>query len=321
MAGETETPIYGFPIPTRGLAPKEFVDEALDKIALAIAMVETVVVGISNLAASKANASHTHSLAQVLGLVDALAGKMSASKTFTLAELMDVEGAAAAPAGYVLVKSATSWQVMSAAAAMGNHQHGVADIVGFDSAVTAKINALIAGAPGALDTLYELAAALGNDPNFATTVSTALAARALAIRSVAGAGLASGGGDLTADRTITVTKSTNPQAVAGIDDTTAMTPIRTKEAFDARALGAGQTWQNVSRAAGTSYQNTTGRPIQVVINGGITGNNNSFQVSTDNASWVAAGTVNDFGIVYSVVPNGHYYRLGGGSFSYWSELR
>ncbi|MFJ5392743.1 phage tail protein [Pectobacterium sp. CHL-2024] len=41
--------------------------------------------------------------------------------------------------------------------------------------VKAAIGALINGAPGALDTLQELAAALGNDPNFSTTVLSAIA--------------------------------------------------------------------------------------------------------------------------------------------------
>ncbi|NOK40830.1 hypothetical protein C7296_05015 [Burkholderia thailandensis] len=40
------------------------------------------------------------------------------------------------------------------------------------------IKALVASAPGALDTLNELAAALGNDPNFATTMTNALALKA-----------------------------------------------------------------------------------------------------------------------------------------------
>ncbi len=44
-------------------------------------------------------------------------------------------------------------------------------------AIIAAINAVIASAPGALDTLNELAAALGNDANFATTVTTALAGK------------------------------------------------------------------------------------------------------------------------------------------------
>jgi hypothetical protein len=44
--------------------------------------------------------------------------------------------------------------------------------------MTASINALVAAAPGALDTLKELADALGDDPNFATTMTNALALKA-----------------------------------------------------------------------------------------------------------------------------------------------
>lgn len=43
--------------------------------------------------------------------------------------------------------------------------------------VQAAVAALIDGAPGAIDTLNELAAALGDDPNFASTVTTALATK------------------------------------------------------------------------------------------------------------------------------------------------
>jgi hypothetical protein len=45
------------------------------------------------------------------------------------------------------------------------------------SYVTTQINNLIAGAPGALDTLDELAAALGDDSNFATTVTNSIASK------------------------------------------------------------------------------------------------------------------------------------------------
>lgn len=44
--------------------------------------------------------------------------------------------------------------------------------------VRAAITALIDSSPGTLDTLAELATALGNDPNFATTIATALGAKA-----------------------------------------------------------------------------------------------------------------------------------------------
>lgn len=43
--------------------------------------------------------------------------------------------------------------------------------------VAAAIAALVDAAPGTLDTLNELAAALGDDPNFATTISTNLAGK------------------------------------------------------------------------------------------------------------------------------------------------
>jgi hypothetical protein len=45
------------------------------------------------------------------------------------------------------------------------------------SYVTTQINNLIAGAPGVLDTLDELAAALGDDSNFATTVTNSIASK------------------------------------------------------------------------------------------------------------------------------------------------
>ena len=46
------------------------------------------------------------------------------------------------------------------------------------TAATNAVNAVIASAPAALDTLDELAAALGDDANYAATITTALAAKA-----------------------------------------------------------------------------------------------------------------------------------------------
>lgn len=44
-----------------------------------------------------------------------------------------------------------------------------------DAAISRAINGLMNGAPGALDTLKELATAMGNDPNFAATITNKLA--------------------------------------------------------------------------------------------------------------------------------------------------
>jgi hypothetical protein len=50
-------------------------------------------------------------------------------------------------------------------------------LAGVDLEVDTKIAALVASSPATLDTLKELADALGQDPNFATTVTNALAAK------------------------------------------------------------------------------------------------------------------------------------------------
>ncbi|MGG4659342.1 phage tail protein [Pseudomonas vlassakiae] len=72
--------------------------------------------------------------------------------------------------------------------------------------VQATIAALIASAPGALDTLNELAAALGNDPNFAATMTNALALKApLASPSFTGLPLAPTRPRFTADTTLATT--------------------------------------------------------------------------------------------------------------------
>lgn len=67
-----------------------------------------------------------------------------------------------------------------------------------------KVAALVDSAPETLDTLNELAAALGDDPNFATTIATSIGTKAnSSVTITAGNGL-TGGGNLTANRTLNV---------------------------------------------------------------------------------------------------------------------
>lgn len=58
-------------------------------------------------------------------------------------------------------------------AALGTNTDQIATM----AAIKQAIDALVAGAPGALDTLVELSNALGNDADFATTVTNAIAAK------------------------------------------------------------------------------------------------------------------------------------------------
>lgn len=54
------------------------------------------------------------------------------------------------------------------------HTHPSSQITDFQAAVDARVQLIVDAAPSALDTLNELAAALGDDPNFAGTITVAL---------------------------------------------------------------------------------------------------------------------------------------------------
>lgn len=112
--------------------------------------------------------------------------------------------------------------------------------------VQSQIALLVASSPAALDTLNELAAALGNDANFSTTVTNALAAKApLASPTFTGtpaAPTAAPGTNTTqlattAFVTAAVAASSSlsiasqAEAEAGSDNTKAMTPLRTSQAI------------------------------------------------------------------------------------------
>ena len=93
-------------------------------------------------------------------------------------------------------------------------------------------------------------------------------------------------------------------------------------------LGVGQTWQDVtaSRIENTVYYNSTGKSIFVSILCHTTlGSGPTLQVNT-GTGYVSSGTsAGAFDTVYTVVPNGAYYKLisnGGTSTAMtWTELR
>lgn len=91
-------------------------------------------------------------------------------------------------------------------------------------------------------------------------------------------------------------------------------------------LGVGQAWQNVaaSRTAGVSYQNTTGKPIMVVVGGSWNGADATpLEVSSDGASWINVSTIHSGGTSNCsiIVPDDHYYRWNGSAPTIWAELR
>lgn len=106
----------------------------------------------------KAASSHGHAVAEVTGLQTALDGKAATSHTHTTAQVTGLDTALAGKAA-------------------ASHTHAVGDVSGFTAAVDARVQLVVDAAPAALDTLNELAAAIGDDANFAATVNTALTNR------------------------------------------------------------------------------------------------------------------------------------------------
>lgn len=97
----------------------------------------------------------------------------SAWRNFSLA-LVALTGAYSDLIGKPTIPSTPS----EVGAAAASHTHTTSQVTGFDAAVDARLELLIDAAPATLNTLNELAAALGDDPNFAATMTTALAGKA-----------------------------------------------------------------------------------------------------------------------------------------------
>lgn len=116
-------------------------------------------------------------------------------------------------------------------------------------------------------------------------------------------------------------------------------PQRVAQAIAAQSpgsIGYNQTWSNPSRSVSTSYQNTTGKPIQINASFSFasTGTTINMQVSTDNSTWVtlssanigtAPASMNSYNLGSFIIPPNHYYRAqrSGGSnasITSWAEL-
>ncbi len=124
-------------------------------------------------------------------------------------------------------------------ATAGNNTTQISTTAFVHAAISAAIGDVINGAPGALDTLNELADALGDDPNFATTITNALAAKLDSSRTItAGDGL-DGGGDLTADRTLSLIVATLGEFRNATTGSRALTPENVWGAAAEVSLGGG----------------------------------------------------------------------------------
>lgn len=114
---------------------------------------------------------------------------------------------------------------------------------------------------------------------------------------------------------------TAPTAAPG----TNTTQLATCAFVEAAALGGSQTWTDVhtSRALGTTYTNSTGKPIQVAAS--IYNNSSSATASVGSVvvatMELAAGTYGATNNLYFIVPAGATYVINGTTIKSWAELR
>ena len=95
-------------------------------------------------------------------------------------------------------------------------------------------------------------------------------------------------------------------------------------------IGYGQTWTDVtsSRAISTTYTNSTGKPIMVIVSGTGNGANGLWGVTLNGAITFytpSTYTTSVWTTASFIVPNGNTYALSqqgsGATMANWSELR
>ena len=137
------------------------------------------VTGLQTALDGKSATGHGHAIADVTGLQTALDGKAASSHSHAIANVTGLQTALDAKAS--LASPSLTGTPLAPTALAGTNTTQIATT----AFVAAAIAALIDAAPGALDTLNELAAALGDDPSFATTVTNGLATKLTSTQNLA----------------------------------------------------------------------------------------------------------------------------------------
>ena len=96
---------------------------------------------------------------------------------------------------------------------------------------------------------------------------------------------------------------------------------------DLKEIGVGQTWQDVtsSRVLGTTYTNSTGKPIMVNIDQQPNPAYTYFQFFINSTRVASLGANSTYSVYPNftgiIVPNGAAYSVSGGTLNKWFELR
>jgi hypothetical protein len=128
---------------------------------------------------------------------------------------------------------------------------------------------------------------------------------------------------IASNKTITLPDETGTVITSGGSGVVSQTMLATLVV----PIGVGQSWSNVtgSRSAGTTYTNSTGKPIQVAILSNQ-GTNTQFQFSINGTlvwNQFSSTIYGDNVSCNFIIPNGATYSLTVpyGTIQYWMELR
>jgi hypothetical protein len=269
-------------------------------------------------------------ISTLVGNVDSLSNQITNAnvnlKGYVDEQLVIIESNAATQAGEIssLFSNAAS-QATQITTANTNMKGYV------DSAISSNVTAIINGAPGALDTLNELANALGNDAIFSTTVTNTLANITSNVNSLSDA-INSYSPNVQVDAYYASTPLTSAQGGTGLASPGTSGNVLTSNgnvwvSTTPSAIGVNQTWLDVtaSRVAGTTYTNSTGNPIMVMITTYKVGSSarTNFYVGNVIIGFTDGTGTNDVGnhtATSFIVPNGLTYQVTSG-FEQWTELR
>jgi hypothetical protein len=162
---------------------------------------------LTNVPSTFPPSAHGHTIADVIGLQTALDGKQASGSYATLvggkvpeSQLPPIvttwEGLTGKPSTFPpsthshVIADVTGLQTAIDGKAASSHTHTISNVTGLQTALDAKatpadvttaVASVVNAAPASLDTLKELADALGNDANFASTVTNAIAGKAAAV--------------------------------------------------------------------------------------------------------------------------------------------